>query len=89
MGFGRRIRDELEHRWSKPHMHYYLDDELSERERRRLLRHADLCPECGPMLRSLVLLLFELRELGRPEPPDKVAPAVIERIRREPLGGNT
>jgi len=87
MGFGRRIRDKLEHSWAKRHMHDYLDDELSPRERLRLLRHAELCPECGPMLRSFVVLLFELRELGRRERPDSVAPAVIDRIRREPLGG--
>jgi len=89
MGFGRRIRDKLDHRWAKPRMHDYLDGELSERERRRLLRHSDHCPECGPMLRTLVVLLFELRELGRRRPPETVAPAVIERIRREPLGGDT
>ena len=65
-------------------MHHYLDGELSERQRRRLLHHADICPECGPMLRSLVMLLFELRELGRR--PRTVAPAVIERIRSEALG---
>ena len=68
-------------------MHAYLDGELSERKRLRLLRHADLCPECGPMLRTLVVRLVELRELGRRQPPGTVAPRVIERIRREPLGG--
>ena len=70
-------------------MHDYLDGDLSRRGRRRLLRHADICPECGPMLRSLVLLLFELRELGRRQPSRTIAPAVIERIRRKPLGGDT
>ena len=89
MGFGRRIRDKLDHRWANPRMHDYLDDDLSPGERLRLLRHAELCPECGPMLRSFVVLLFELRELRRRQQPETVAPAVIERIRREPLGGNT
>jgi hypothetical protein len=39
------------------------------------------------MLRSFVVLLFELRELGRRGRPDSVAPAVIDRVRGEPLGG--
>jgi hypothetical protein len=70
-------------------MHDYLDDELSRRERLRLLRHADLCPECGPMLRSFVVVFLELRELGRRDRSNTVASGVIDRIRREPLGRGT
>ena len=86
MGFGRRIRGKLEHRWARRHLPDYLDGALSEGELGRLLRHADLCPECGPMLRTLVVLLWELRELGQQRPRVTVAGGVIQRIRAEPLG---
>jgi anti-sigma factor RsiW len=68
----------------------YIDGELSSRQQRRLEAHARLCPECGPLRRSLTVLVWELRGLGRAGPPRRaVAARVIERLRREafpPLG---
>ena len=60
-------------------MSAYLDGELGTEERRRLQRHTDLCPECGPTLRTLVRLTRELRGLRR-SPQRSVAPGVIERL---------
>ena len=73
-----RIRERLEHRWAARRMNAYVDGDLDARERRRLERHADVCPECGPMRRTLVRLTRELRQLGRP-PERSVAPGVIAR----------
>jgi hypothetical protein len=62
----------------------YIDGELSPREQRRLEAHARLCPECGPLRRSLTVLIWELRELGRAGRPRRaVAARAIERLRRE------
>jgi len=59
-------------------MSAYIDGDLSAEERCRLERHVDLCPECGPMRRTLMRLTRELRHLsaGRGE---SVARGVIER----------
>jgi len=72
------FRERLEHRWVARHMSAYIDGELDAEDRRRLERHADLCPECGPMRRTLVWLTRELRDLRR-GPERSVAPGVIER----------
>jgi anti-sigma factor RsiW len=77
----RRMR--LEHRWSQRRMSRYVDDDMSPRERARLERHADLCPECGPLRRAMLWLVSELREL-RVRPERSIAPEVIERLRAEP-----
>ncbi len=45
-----------EHRFSQRHLPAMLDDELTSRQRLRLQAHADLCPECGPVLRDLLHL---------------------------------
>jgi len=72
------LRERLEHRWSARHMSAYVDGDLNAKERHRLERHAALCPECGPMRRTLMRLTRELRHL-RAGPGESVAPGVIER----------
>jgi Putative zinc-finger len=63
----------------------YIDGELTPRQQRRLEAHTRLCPDCGPFRRSLTILVWELRELGRSRPTGAtVAPGVIERLRSEP-----
>jgi hypothetical protein len=63
----------------------YLDGDLSPRGQRRLEAHARLCPDCGRLRRTLTVLVWELRELGRRRPPGTtVAGDVIERLRSEP-----
>jgi anti-sigma factor RsiW len=83
MRLARRTRTRLHHRWTQRKASAYLDGELSARQRRRLEAHAELCLDCGRLLRTLTLLLWELRELARPAPREPVAPAVIERLRGE------
>jgi hypothetical protein len=80
----RRMRDRRDHGWSQRHMSDYLDGDLSSRGQRRLEVHARLCPDCGRLRRTLTVLVWELRELGRRRPPGTtVAADVIERLRRE------
>jgi Putative zinc-finger len=63
----------------------YIDGELVPHGRRRLDAHARLCPDCGRLRRSLTILVWELRELGRTRPTGTtVADGVIERLRGEP-----
>ena len=78
------MRARRDHRWSQRHMSDYIDGELTSRQRRRLEAHARLCPECGPLRRTLTVLVWELRELGRSRPTGTtVADGVIERLRSE------
>jgi anti-sigma factor RsiW len=72
------LRERFEHRWCARHMSAYVDGDLSGEQRRRLERHANLCPECDPMRRTLMRLTLELRHL-RADPWESVAPRVIER----------
>ena len=86
------MRNRRDHGWSQRHMSDYIDGDLSSRQQRRLEAHARLCPDCGRLRRSLTVLVWELRELGRRRPPGTaVAADVIEGLRSEPpppeLGG--
>ena len=86
MGLVRSIRDRRDHGWSQRHMSDYIDGELAPRPQRRLEVHARLCPGCGRLRRSLTILVWELRELGRARPTGTTVTAgVIERLRSEPL----
>ncbi|MGH2761936.1 MAG: zf-HC2 domain-containing protein [Thermoleophilaceae bacterium] len=82
-GPARRLRAKRDHRWSRRRIHDYVDGELSSRQQRRLEAHARLCPRCGPMLRTLTVLVWELRELGGRRPRSAVASGVVERLRAE------
>jgi len=77
-----RLRVKLDHRWARTRLSDYVDDELRPGKRRRLERHAHICPECGPMLRALTVTVFRLRQL-RFRRHESVAPRVIERLRAE------
>jgi anti-sigma factor RsiW len=72
----------LDHRWVAPRLSDYVDYELRPAQRRRVERHAAICPECGPALRGLLIVVQALRGLGR-RPTRSVAPAVIDRLRHE------
>ncbi len=74
------LRTRLDHRFAQRRMSDYVDGDLSPAQRRRLERHADLCPECGPLRRALFGLTIELRELRR-RPERSLAAQVIEHIR--------
>lgn len=76
------LQSRLDHHWSRHRIHDYVDDDLSARQRTRLERHAQTCPECGPMLRGMLRLITALRTLrGRARHP--IAPAVIARLRSD------
>jgi hypothetical protein len=83
-GAWERIRKRREHRWSWRRISDYVDGALTPAERGRLRRHADICEECGPLLRSLLWLVSALRMLGAP-PEESIVPGVLERLRAEGL----
>lgn len=87
-----KLRSGLDHRWAEPRLSAYLEGDLTTRQRRRLERHAEACPECGPALRQLRTLLRELPALRGHEPgsttaADRVAAAVRRRIDDEAADG--
>jgi len=80
-----------DHHFAQRAMPDALDGTLTPRERARFAQHVDECPECGPMLRSLIRLRVALRSIATdaPEPdgctPDgSVVPAVLEHLRAHP-----
>lgn len=74
------LRMKRDHRWARTRLSDHLDGELTPEQHRRLERHAELCPECGPLLRALTVTIFRLRQL-RVRRREPVAPRVIERLR--------
>jgi predicted anti-sigma-YlaC factor YlaD len=64
----------------------FLEDDLSSRQRVRVLRHLARCERCRAMLDSLTRTLHQLQSLASVEHV-ATAPAtvssVVERIRRE------
>jgi anti-sigma factor RsiW len=70
-----------DHSFAQRRMSGYIDDELGPRPRARLARHAHDCPDCGPLLRGLTILVPELRGLSRPRLDHSVVPSVLERLR--------
>ncbi len=76
------LRDRREHRWARGRLSAYVDDELELVGRRRLERHARGCPECRPMLRSLVVVVDALRRLPRPTRRSMAQPIIL-RLRAE------
>jgi hypothetical protein len=84
------MRGKRDHRWSERHMSDYIDGELAPRQQRRLEAHARLCPDCGRLRRSLTVLVWELLEHGRVRSTGTtVVGGVVERLRREPLPGDS
>ena len=83
-----RWRKRRDHHFAQRRMSAYLDGGLHERGCRRLVRHAQQCPECGPLLRGLLRLRALLARLGRATPGDAtVVPLVLDRLRRERVDG--
>jgi anti-sigma factor RsiW len=77
------LRFYREHRWTHEHLSEYLDNELSEAERRRVEEHTGLCPHCHRVLATLRRTLEGLRMLGSTPATPGVSDAVIERLRHE------
>jgi anti-sigma factor RsiW len=74
----RKLRFRRDHRWTPTQLSAYLDDELGAHARRRVVRHAADCPECGGLLDSLRRLLGALASAPPPEP---VAERLVARFR--------
>lgn len=73
-----------DHRFTMKRGGDYVDGELDPAGRRRIERHASLCPGCREALRSLRRTLSALRGLRRDEAPDDaIAGAVLARWRDE------
>jgi hypothetical protein len=78
-----RLRFSLEHRLGAARMSEYLDDELGQVLRRRLIHHLAECHECRELLTSLRLLVWGLRgtaTAGAHEPAPPIAAAVLARL---------
>jgi len=76
------LRLMVDHRFTKARASEYLDDDLSPAGRRRVERHASVCPQCRQLLASLRRMLDGLGGLGGPPRPGTVD-GVVERLRRE------
>jgi anti-sigma factor RsiW len=78
MALLRKLRFRRDHRWTPTRLSAFLDDELGAHARRRVVRHAEDCPECGGLLHSLRRLLDALASAPPPEP---VAERLVLRFR--------
>ena len=72
----------LDHRFTRAHASEYLDDDLAEERRRRIDRHASVCPQCHAVLASLRRLIDALPYLAR-SPRAGIANGALERLRRD------
>lgn len=74
-----RLRFRRDHRWVPPHASDYLDSEIAPRERERVERHVDDCPECRELLRSLRALIGGLGMI-REDEGRRVASVVLAAV---------
>jgi anti-sigma factor RsiW len=74
-----RLRFWRDHRWVPAHASDYLDGDLRPRECARAERHADECPECGELLRSLRAIVSALGTM-RGEDGEVVAGEVLASV---------
>jgi hypothetical protein len=79
---GSHLRKRLDHRFAQRRMSNYIDEDMTSHQRARFEAHASICPECGPLLRGLLALVYALRGL-RSDAGSSVVPSVIERLRTE------
>lgn len=72
-----------DHRFSQRRLSDAVDDALTPRQQARLARHVDECPECGPMLRSLIRLRAAMRAIADIDRSAgaSVVPGVLARLR--------
>ena len=61
-----RTRFRRDHRWTPNHLSDFVDGDLSPRGRRRLERHAGICPECYHALVTLQRMLDLKRHASFP-----------------------
>ena len=84
-----RIRNWAEHRWAQPRLSAYVDGDLAPHAHRRMRRHANDCPECGPALRSLIRVVHSLvGKLSAPRNGEAAKSVVASLVREAPGGGS-
>ncbi|MGI8461786.1 MAG: zf-HC2 domain-containing protein [Solirubrobacterales bacterium] len=77
----RRLNADRDHRWARPRLSAYIEDELPARQRRRLAAHEELCPDCARMVATLDALLRILPSLSlAPNAALGVAEETAERV---------
>jgi anti-sigma factor RsiW len=70
-----------EHRYAQRRLSAAVDDALTPREKARVVRHVSECPECGPMLRGLIVMRGALRAMGSGDAPRaSVVPGVLAHL---------
>lgn len=72
----------LDHRFTRARASEYLDGELSLEGRRRVERHASVCPQCRAFIASLRQMLEALPGVAA-SPRPGLADGVVERLRHE------
>ena len=74
------------HRETRDHLSEYVEGELDDRTRTRIMRHLARCDRCRAMLESFLRTLEQLRSLGDMEqvtPAPATANAVLRRIQQD------
>jgi len=70
-----------QHCYAQRRLSAAVDDALTPREKARVVRHVSECPECGPMLRGLIVVRGTLRAIGSGRAPrTSVVPGVLARL---------
>lgn len=82
-GLVERWRFSYDHRFTQQRASQYLDGELSAGGRRRVERHAGVCPPCRRLLATLRRTLADLGRLSV-KPHAGVAEGVLERLHKQP-----
>jgi hypothetical protein len=81
-GAWRRFNAQRDHRWARPRLSAYIEDELPARQQRRLAAHEEICPDCARMVATLSALLRILPSLNlAPNAALGVAEETAERVR--------
>ena len=77
-----------DHLWAQLHLSHYVEGELSSRGRRRLVRHAQGCADCGGGIRAMRAVVYAVHGLGGPA--GVRAPATIfDRVRQAGTAGQS
>lgn len=77
-----------DHRFAQRRMPDAMDQELTPRQRARFARHVDGCPECGRMLRALILVRAAVLSLGAGPPAHaSIVPAVLSHLHADDARG--
>ena len=74
---------EVTHELVRGQLSEYLDDSLSERDRRRIEAHLAACPPCTAYLNTLRATVRALGVLPAPKAPSGIRARIIEQARRE------